>query len=162
MNRTLPDLIKLCVDEIIPTTYFMFGNWNELCVDLADKAGSKTSQDQRFPLVFLHLDYREKIEKNKFVTCDRPSIFIICQTDPKYSTSQRLELIYKATLIPIYESLISLMKRGAKFKKENVNEINNTKGDLYRLTVGNNQSRLPDHLDAIEIKFTDLSYYLKN
>jgi hypothetical protein len=170
--KRLPDYIKDCttgISTVASPVYFLFGNWVELCQDLKDKSESKTYQNLRYPLVFLHNDYQETI--NDFETkaiVNEAKIYIICQsyiagssTKPEnYTTQQRLDSIYKLILEPIYEDFLAYMKLGAIFVKE-MNKIKHKRKDLYRLYVGDKMNRLPDSLDAIELTFNDLTYYLK-
>lgn len=165
MNR-LPDLIKNCVTAIsteASPVYYMFGNWVELIEDLSNKGNSTTYTSLRYPLVFLHNDYTETInEKNQRATVDSCKIYLIAQQANKNATTQqRYEGVYTSTLNPLYELLLAEMKKGAKFVKM-LNKLEHEKRDLYRLWVGDKQNRLPDFLDAIELNFRDLVYYLKN
>jgi hypothetical protein len=170
--KRLPDYIKDCVTGISTQqrpVYYTFGNWRELCIDLADKAGSKTYQNLRYPLIFLHNDYREII--NEFETksiVNETKIYIICQSyivgsptkSENYSTQQRWDNIYKLILEPIYDDFIAYMKLGAIFVKP-MNRIEHERKDLFKLFVGDNANRLPDNLDAIELTFSNLTYFLK-
>lgn len=155
----LPDLIEQCVNALDTKTYFLFGNWNELCADLAIKGSSITTQDNRYPLVLLHNDYAETLTGNR-ITVDNPKIYIICQSKDTYSTSERLVEVYKNLLYDIEEQFLKEMKKGSRFIK-NLNELEYTRKDLYKLWVGDQKNRLPDFLDAVELSFRNLKYYKK-
>jgi hypothetical protein len=162
--KRLPDKIEDVVTAISSEArpvYYLFGNWVELCNELISKGQSKTTELQRYPLVLLHNDYSETIDEitNK-VTVDNAKIYLICQSEPNYSTQQRWESIYKLVLEPIYEDYIERMKFGSAFHKV-LNKLEHERKDLYRLYVGDKTNRLPDHLDAIELTFKDLVYNLK-
>jgi hypothetical protein len=173
MNK-LPDIIKDCTTGISTTprpVYFLFGNWSDLLIDLSEKKKSPTYQNLRFPLIFLHNDYLETIQGGSLTKAvvDETKIYIICQSsitglnNPEtYTTQQRWDSIYKLILEPILDDLLKQMKFGAVFVKT-VYKIEYTRKDLYKLWVGNNkENKLPDNLDAIELTFRNLTYYLKN
>lgn len=169
--KFLPDYIKdevTAISTIASPVYFHFGNWQELCIDLADKAQSKTYSSLRYPLVFLHNDYKETImESQTKSNVTGLKIYIIAQSyissstanEANYTTQERWDNIYKLVLNPIYVSLINQMIKSNNYEKEWM-RIKHTKKNLFKLWVGDNKNRLPDYLDAIEITFDELIYNL--
>jgi hypothetical protein len=170
--KYLPDYFKDVVTAISTEAnpvYSHFGNWSELLMDLEEKKKSPTYQSLRYPLVMLWSKYSERYgEISERAIADNVFMYIICQSSisglliepQKYTTQQRWDSIFTVTINPIYEALLLRMKFGAVFVKT-INDIPHNRTNDYNLWVGDKINKLPDNLDAIELNFKNLTYYLK-
>jgi len=148
----MPDIIEDLVSNI-PRAYYQFGNWVEVCNELAEKGKSKTLQNQRFPLFFFHAEFTSSFDNGNtsVVYSADPTIYLISESEPNYTTEQRKTNVFEAILYPLQEAFIAELVSSRLIRKIN-NRISYKTKDMYALYVGKDTNILPYHLDGIEIK----------
>lgn len=146
------------VDDIslVDNVYFDFGNY----IELANKLSKKNRVSLKYPLFALILDVSEnEVENSQIYKSYSFNMIIAYHTEKNYSSLERRDNIFKPILQPLYKKLMYAIKTSRYFNITN-NFIDHTKYDRYFLgTESNNQNRLNDYVDAIEIEFRNLELY---
>lgn len=141
-----------------PVINFLYGHGTEIINDLNDMLKNATYAKQRFPVVCLFLDNKERIENDGFqstVTLRR--LVIATDTDRNYSSAQRKAANFDVILNPLYELFISRLywSTGVQSdypKHERWERYFWGKEGLY----GNTASIFNENIDAIEINNLEL------
>lgn len=136
--------------------FFYFGYWKEIASTLMAKKQTAYS----LPAIILHADYKSEDGETYLHKSDiRPTIYIVVETNPKWSSSDRIAQNYEGKLRPLYNLLISEVKRSHSFDlwSSGKEQMKHTYTELlYMGTEGKEQNKLNDFIDAIEIKFDGL------
>lgn len=163
MELQLSEILESIVNSIdvsdmsdIDTLHFDFGNY----IELANKLNKKNRNNQKYPLFALILDVAENESDNLSIyKSDNFKFIIAYNTEHDYTSQQRRDNIFKPILQPLYRKFINALKESTYFNISS-DYIDNTKYDRYFLgTSDNNQNRLNDYVDAIEIEIRNLEIY---
>lgn len=140
--------------------YFAFGKNIEVANYLSLLEKSDTFKLQKFPLIYVVLDIQEN--RNTLVSneINNLRVYFIAESQQNYTNEQRL-LIFKNTLIPIYQDFLTEIKNNFYFNLENNKEINHDYIERYFLGSNDkSQNVLNEVCEAIEINITNLKYKL--
>lgn len=135
--------------------YYLFGHPLEIMKILSEKSANSTLKFEKYPLIVLFQDFTESITLEGR---DVPlNIAIITETRADYYAVDRYDHTFKDTLYPLWDLLISHMKRSAY--------IDNKMDFIYDKTDRpywgkNNANLFNDFIDAIEI--TNLKLTIKD
>lgn len=144
-------------DEVGGAPYYLYGSAREIFNILSSKGNSSTYKFKKYPLIALLINYDDDVVNGE-VTYKSFHIIIMTQTKAEYRTSNRLDISFTPTLIPLYNLLIDAIKDSQLLLSDN--DYNHTKrnrpywgeDDIFgsSLRVGN------DLLDAIVINNFEL------
>lgn len=153
----LTDIFK---DELIPklnselgesfgkTVYFEAGHYEELTARI-DKKKNNVNLQRVYPLVWLVMDYTQE-ENIGGYSIPRLRLFIVEKSDGYTSTLQRIEAVFKPTLIPIWETLRKVMESNFSLNAQTL-----TGFDLilhpYAQGLAKNANLFNDTVDSIEV-----------
>jgi len=164
--KNLVDLVKADTD-LPKITQFIYGYWFNATNELVSSGrSSKLKEISKYPLIFVHADFKEKRGESLDVLAEiNPKIYIFAETDANYEMSDRLSEIFSKILYPTYNILIEKMQTCNYFKldysKNKYPDIQHEKKDLYYISSeGDNQNQLNECVDAIELYFPKL--FIKN
>lgn len=140
---------------------FKFGYWTTIANELLSEGKSPELAALRFPLIYMHAAFEEKILDHRSIDIN-PTFYIITQTGQNYSIDKRFTDIYKPVLYPIYLDFITAIKTSKKFIVDSI-EIPHTRTDLFYLQNKTaTQNNLLSIVDAIEVKFSSLILHKTN
>jgi len=143
--------------------YYMYGHPTEMAKRLSFKDRRAVDKFRKFPLVGLITDFEEKHGESPDVLYSvSSSVIIVDKTDKNYISDARYVNTFKPILYPIYKLLISKLIDSAEFKTPtNLVEHNKTDRLFWGANgiYGNEGVIFNEHLDAIQIDFTDLKIY---
>lgn len=160
MELQLSEILESLVSGIdvsdisnVDTLHFDFGNY----IEIANKLSLKNRNNQKYPLFALILDVEENESENLTVYKSFNFRMVIAyHTVKNYTSKQRRDNIFKPILQPLYRKLINAFIDSTSFNIAN-GYIEHTKYDRYFLgTSAENQNRLNDYVDAIEIEIRNL------
>lgn len=151
----LPDEISDIVTEIQTggKPYFRWGYWKEIVDIVTELSMNEVSTTEIFPMVCLSLLYKANEQDNLVSTPNDFDIYIIDQSDPEYSSDQRLTNVIKATIEPIYNDFATAMLDNKWFRNaERVLKCSNE--NIFKLgTEENNKNKLNLIVDAKRLSF---------
>jgi hypothetical protein len=122
----IPDLFKAVaakVNEALSTratdpftVYFDYGHYNEVTRNLTSKDGSVSQKGKKYPLIWLVMDFVEKVGATTDY-CELPDlqILIATVTTPAITAAQRIEKTFKPRLYPIYSELMDQIEQSGYF-----------------------------------------------
>jgi hypothetical protein len=165
--RFIPDIIRDIVFKVDAEmsaktngtrVFFDYGHYREIVKNLEIKDGSITMKDEKYPLVWLVMDFVEEIYPESHIYARvNLQLFIIDFTTVNRSMDQRRDEVYLRTLYPIYEELIRQFSECDEVVDAPLSYLPHTKIDRPFWgkpdQEGNNLSDfLNDYVDAIQIK----------
>jgi len=139
--------------------YFDYGHYNEVVKNLTEKDGSITQKDNKYPLIWLVMDFVEKFGINETGYCSLPDLQILIVTDTKVNmtTRERIEQVFIPKLYPIYEELKYQIIYSGLFTNMTEDTIDHEKIDRPywggQDSNGNGTANLfNDHVDAVQLR----------
>lgn len=152
------------VDEYITGIHYIYGHYNEIRQKLIERSqGSESFKFRRYPLVALFLDIPNN--KGRVGTGGKVTLqmIILYHTTAERYVEDRMELVFKPILYPIYNELLLQIRDSGYFLVYDVDSISHTAierphwGDpgLY----GNSGYLFGECLDGIELKNLELTLY---
>jgi hypothetical protein len=139
--------------------YFDYGHYIEVMTNLVRKDNSISQKEQKYPLIWLVMDFPEVIDARTVGYCTLPKIdmLIVVPTTPDLTTSERIEKTFVPRLYPIYEELLKQIALSGLFLQQSVMELYHEKIDRpywgMQDVQGNGQANLfNDFIDAIQIR----------
>ena len=155
------------VPAILTTpVYFNYGHYADVLKDLKAKDGGITTQDKKYPLIWLVMDYVEKkgIDLGLQAQIPNLTILIVTPTTPTDNIADKMVKNFVPILYPIYQELLTQISKEVRLKNSIVSQINHEKIDrpYWGLNSGINGSNgeanlFNDFIDAIEIRNLDIS-----
>jgi hypothetical protein len=168
-RRFIVDIFEDIVNEVRlefdptneKTPYYMYGHPIDVTRQLEFKE-NMTSKLEKFPLIYLLLDLPKNADNNLLYQYKvSPTIFVLAQTDPSFTSTERTDVTFKPILYPITDLLIQKIN-------ESQHLIGKTYGVEYTWTDkyfwGKEGIRIKgyeglifnDYLDGIELNLKDL------
>lgn len=137
--------------------YYEFGTYAELLQELKKKDISK---EDKFPFVWLIWGEGENVERweigGKY---SAPLHFFICQkTEKDYNSEDRMANVFKTVLYPLLDLILSAMQDSGSYDMLQLQQYDKT--DHYLLSGSGNTNLLGSFVDAIEIKFNQLTHLI--
>lgn len=138
--------------------YFDYGHYTEVTRNLTSKDGSISQKGKKYPLIWLVMDFVEKVGDTTDY-CELPDLQLIIATvtTPAITTPQRIEKTFKPRLYPIYAELMNQIEQSGFFSVSDPEAIPHER--ILRPywggqdTYGNGQANLfNDFIDAIQIR----------
>lgn len=144
----------LGTQSLIQTINYQYGHKSELIETLFQMDKSDPAAYQKYPLIYLVLDFKEIIDDSKsYFGTAVLNILIMHSSELSYKTTERYLNVFKPVLYPLY---ISLLNQIPKHKAFSV--YGNPKHEKYdRPLVGvpaaieGNKLLINEYVDAIEI-----------
>lgn len=149
---TIVDGVRYDWDSDFLEPYYLYGHPQDIFGILAEKDTDITFKFQKYPLICLFQDFEEESDDAR-TTITGITIVIVTETSADYRAKDRYENIYIPTLQPLYESLISHIKKSKYvfnddlYKHKKIDRLYWGKGDEF----GNSGNIGNDKLDAIVI-----------
>lgn len=139
--------------------YFKQGTVKEITAILT---GYTTApfKDQKYPLVILVRDIREKVNKQLFGlgSSFKCRVLIVTITSPNLRADDRETQNFKPILLPIFEELIRQVSKSKLFGMPRINDMEIIKWDCYFYgTRENDKNIFNDYIDAIDIESITLN-----
>jgi hypothetical protein len=145
--------------------YFMYGHPIDITKQLQLKDLDEDQKIKRYPLVCLLLDLQEKHGINSnYEYSVSPTVLILAETDPNYTSEQRTVSTFKPILYPIFIELIEAVRDSIHLIISN-REVEFIKTDKYFWGKEGIKMRgydgmiFNDYLDGIQLDFKDLNIY---
>ena len=147
--------------------FFMPGHLREIANNLLDMDEDKVAKYRKYPLFALNTDIQELVEGG--IVSYNLNIAILAYTDPNYTTRERLEKVFKATLYPLYDRFMEQLEIQGFFWEGEFESFPHTKIDRFfwgteqRLNGNHNANvgyPFNDPLDAIEIVNLKIKKYM--
>jgi len=141
--------------------YYDYGHPMEIFNTLTEKDEDDTLSYQKYPLIYLWMDFDRDVTVNarvKNITAEDLIIVIMTQTEPDYKAANRYDSVFTPTLTPLYDSLMSallnspLVSSNDKYHHKSIDKLYWGKEDEY----GNVSNIGNDFLDAVIIRGLDL------
>ena len=151
---------RLNVLNTIPskTIQFMFGSWQEVSNELANKGKSPSGKNFKYPVVFLDSGFtRTMFKEQRFEGSINPKIYILSDSKPGTSSTERLNTVYNLVLRPIELALVEQIRKESWFdfgSKGGHYLPEHTSQDLMYITT---KSQTADIVDAIELDFKEIN-----
>jgi hypothetical protein len=148
--------------------YYIYGHPREIANRLALKDQDSVDKFRKFPLIVLIVDVEESHgnDDTRIDYTTSPTLLIVTNTQPTYTSEERYDNTFKPTLYPIYELLVSKMNESPSLHTQSTDDIIYTKIDRLfwgSATVNGNEGLIfNDFLDAIELNFSDLNIIKDN
>lgn len=138
------------------TVYYDFGRYLEITNRLVEKGKAIVGKNQRYPLIWLVIPFREIYgDSNGYCDLTDVQIIIAMPTEPTSTTPDRIAENYVPRLYPIYEELLKQI-RISGFFSEIADEIQHIKIDQPYWDGkenGNSAANMfNDFIDAIQLK----------
>jgi len=117
----------------LPVLNYQYGYVDELNEMLTQWAKDPASVSLKFPILWLEQPFtvvRTKPGETIYGTVDI-RLFIIMQTDQNYKAAQRVTLVYKPIIWPIYRSLMKQIDLSLAFTTQSKDQIPHTFSDRY-------------------------------
>jgi len=138
--------------------YYLYGVQREMSNILLDKDRAAEARWQKYPLVWLVLNaprdagvptYDYKVRNLRLV--------IFTDTDPNYLAVDRKAASFDAVLTPLYLQLLEAMRDSGYFAESERLPHTATDNYYWGSTVGQGANIVDDHIDAIELRFNELT-----
>lgn len=142
--------------------YYDYGHILDVVAKLTAKDGNDIYKFQKYPLVVLLTDIEEAHGDSADIeyTCS-PSLLILDKTEASYTSQDRMQLIFKPILYPIYDSLIDSVKYSEYLNV--LDQVPHKKTDRMAWgsssVSGNTATIFTDYLDGIEIEFDNIGVF---
>lgn len=154
-------------DSLIQTIDYQHGHKKELIETLFQMDKSEEERELKYPLVYLVQDFAEERGKNASTYAEVSlNVIIAHHTNNQYKISDREEKVFKPVLYPIYDEFLNQLAKHSQIHDAHPTMIPHRKTDRSywgRISVGgNDQNKLNDYLDAIEIENLKLKILFKN
>jgi hypothetical protein len=140
---------------------YQYGHPRELIQTLAQNdSGGPTTNQLKYPLVYLYMDFREQRGRLPGVYADTTLNFAIMhQTEGDYKAADRYVNVFKPVLYPIYYSLMKQLTKSPMTMAGNEDMLPHDKWDRVfwgtsssvAKSAGTDKSVLNDFVDGIEI-----------
>lgn len=160
-NKYISKVIQSEVESMKTCSNFEFGYWHDVSNRLLNKNLSQSSQAVKYPLIVLHAKFVQKRndKNNSLIDCN-PTIYIVTRTQPKLTHLQRVDETFSAILEPIYEELLKVFSYSTNISSIGKEGLEHDREDLFFASVGeSNKNILPEHLDVIQLKFSNLKIF---
>jgi hypothetical protein len=160
----IPDLFKEVVSKVSvklgKPVYFDYGRHPEVQKNLLKKDKSITLKGQKFPLVWLVMDFLEERSSKHDVYCRLPNItiWLIQQTKDDYTMDERRDNTFVPVLYPIYDELLNQLRRSKSFERTPTGIPHNKIDRAY--WGADNKNMFLSYIDAVEI--SGLELFVKN
>lgn len=141
--------------------YFMHGHPKEIVAVLQSYTNSPAKKNQKYPLVALFRDIKEKVNQQQYglASTFKCRIVICTLTDPNLRADDREQRNFIPILLPIFEELLYQLSISAEFGTPTIEEMEVEKWDRYFWgSQAVDKNILNDYIDAVEIE----SITLKN
>lgn len=165
----IPKLFASVVDRVATTfstrledafdVFFDFGHYVDVLKNLSLKDNSITNKGNKYPLIWLVMDFPEQFGPDQIGYCLLPKIdlLIVMPTRPDLSTSERITQSFEPRLYPIYEELLNQIASSGLFLEQSVGELKHEKIDRpywgMQDQLGNGSANLfNDYIDAVQIR----------
>lgn len=150
----------------IETVNYQKGHKIELIQTLIEMDRSGTYQTKKYPLVYLVQDFTERRGRNEGEYSEiNLNIIIAHHTEQTRKVDDRYTKVFKPVLYPLYYELLNQIAKHPLIFQSNGDDISHDKTDrLYwgrQAAGGNDQNKLTDFVDAIEISNLNLNFYFK-
>lgn len=153
----LPDLFTPVVNamamELGTTIYYRWGHKEETAGALAGLDKGVTTKTQKYPLVWLVMDFEETKGDNVQVYAKTGFSFVFCvNSKPDYTEQERRDKSFLPLLLPMYASFMNNIGKNSSFRRPDPSLIKHSM--ILRPYWGTNQQKnmFNDWLDAIEIR----------
>lgn len=142
---------------------YQFGDWQYMAKTLSAMGKAPITAGRKYPMVGLYSPFEEDRSDPSF-TSVRLSLIIAVNTLGGYTNEERLDKSFKATLYPVYDSLIRRISSDRRLDIGPMSIVSHMKTDNFRYgrsgVYGDGKSEFDDRIDAIDIK--DLRLKVKN
>lgn len=153
--------ISLDWGELPKKVYFLQGSLLEVTNVLQSYTNAVSPlKNQKYPLVILVRDIKEKINEQKdgIGTSFKARILIVTLTNPDLRSEGRELRNFKPILLPIFAELIRQISKSKAFRMPTIKDMDITKWDCYFYgTRENNKNIFNDYIDAIDIESITLN-----
>ena len=140
--------------------YFMHGHPKEILGVLQSFTTSPTKKNQKYPLICLFRDIKEKLSEGQsgLTTASSPRIVICTLTSPSLRAEDRKVKNFDPILTPILLEFINQIRESEFFGSPTMAQLSITKWNRYFWgTESADKLILNDHIDAIEIESINLN-----
>lgn len=139
--------------------YYMYGHLVEINARLMVKGKGSKSKFQKYPLIALRADPTS--ERSGGLVRYSLNVAIFTKTEEKYNAEERVENVFKPTLIPLYDSFIASLRKSGLFNWSGYSIPKHTYVERPFWGTGNDQgtvkSLLNDPVDCIELLNLELN-----
>lgn len=172
----IPDVFESIVSKVSSklnkAIYFSYGHYADVILELKQKDESITQKSNKYPLVWLVMDYVEKHNPKSFnLQCELNNLQFLISTPTEINRTirQRMEENIVPILYPIYNEFMLQIANSIYFKECTVGKIEHEKidrpywGGGSGLDGSNATANLfNEYIDAIQIRGLSLSLKKKN
>jgi len=144
-------------DSNITGYTYLHGTPNELNNRLARMSKAPTSKTTRFPLIALVHNFTEKFGETKYYNETELTIWIMYPSVKNTDYEVRYTDTFEPFLYPIWQSLISWVRRSGYFFIDMAKGVEHDKTDRpdwgrYVAGLGNTEAKFGERIDGIELK----------
>lgn len=140
--------------------FYEWGHQPEIAQKLTNLDKSKTMKSQKYPLLWLVMDFKEGKGANWDVYSKTTLSFVLAvDTDPNYTEQQRRDKSFLPKLLPMYQAFLQALGESVSFRKPYAPGIKHDFALRPYWGNGNNHNLFNDFVDCIEI--TNLSLDVK-
>lgn len=134
------------------TIYYRYGHREEIVKDLAALETGKTTKGQKYPLIWLVMDFEEDQGNDPHIYSDLSASFIIATgTQPDWTEEERRDKTFIPILLPIYGAFLDQINSSSSLMMPYTSLIK--RKFLLRPYWGNGAANIfNDFCDVIEIK----------
>jgi hypothetical protein len=153
-------LLRAVIEKIIPSTNFMYADWEEVRdVSMMKGKGDKSKYTLKYPLIVAQCDkVPQSVGENaSFCSKIKQSFYIIVETKKEYTVEERDVETYEKKIYPLYKKLLEVLQNDRQFrfhKQGQLTEISHEVEHLYYkryAPTGVEQNSLRDIVDAMRV-----------
>lgn len=97
--------------------YYRWGHREEITAALTILDGSKSQKSEKYPLIWLVMDFEETKGDNVQVYSELSASFIIATgTEQNYTEQERRDKTFLPTILPIYAAFVNALSQSAVFR----------------------------------------------
>lgn len=151
--------MQLFGQSSITTIDYQYGHIQELLETLFQMTKSPEEYLKKYPLVYLVQDFEEERGTTGYYADVRLNIIIAHSTVNTYKITDRMRLVFKPVLYPIYYALLDAMANHPSILQGAEESIPHRKTDRSYWgsnKIDGNQNVLNDYVDAIELENLNL------
>lgn len=150
------------LDKLDPKPTILYGTWEEISQQLAMSGISSVSPSGRYPAILIPIGYEYNYGDSIIheVEVLKIPMYLIVDTAPNKSLTQRYETTYKNTLYPLAEKIEQRLLKSNKFDMSVTgmnNEIKKTVRELpFDTRTNKEQNKIKDIVDCLELTYDSL------
>lgn len=112
--------------------HFYYGYLTELNDTLAQKDKTSTGSVTKYPFIWLEQPFTVINSSDNYYSTATMKLFIVMESSASYKAAQRMELVYKPVLYPVYTELMNQINKSSAFIiPGGITRIQHSKTDYY-------------------------------